>query len=193
MENGNIYKETIKAFDDEAVNPKGMFNKDLTECDRLSLEALNMMIRKDMKVLEIGCGMGNVIENLKETRIEKHCIDISEKMLEKCTIANKKVADMDNLPYDDNEFNVVFMIMTFQHSKDPQKTITEATRVLRPEGHLVIIDGDKDSAIGRSREISVKDGTYRRVGDARWISKGDFPIMRSGNLAPHILWLELNK
>ena len=193
MENGNIYKETIKAFNDEAVNPEGMFNKDFTECDRLSLEFLNKVIKKDTKVLEIGCGMGNVIENLKETQIERHCIDISERMLEKCTIQNKRVGDMDNLPYDDEEFNVIFMIMTFQQSKDPQKTIKEATRVLRTGGRIIIIDGDKDSAIGKSREDGIKDGSYKRVGDARWLSKKDFPNMTSGNLSPHILWLELIK
>jgi len=185
METGN-YSQTQKAFDDEALNPDGIFNKSLTECDRLSIEFLKGYAQDWMQVLEIGCGKGNVIEALAGN---KTAVDLSPEMLKECAIKNKQVANMDALPFDDESFDLTYMIMTFQHSKDREKTLSEMNRVTKEGGWMVIIDGDKDSGIGKIREQGVEAGTWPRVGDAHWIYREDFPEWEAKHLAEHILCL----
>lgn len=181
----SIYYPTQKAFDDEA-SKEGIFNKNLTDCDRLSIDFLKTYVHPWMKVLEIGCGMGNVIEALE---CERYGIDLSPKMIEKCNIENKLVGNMDELPYEDETFYVTFMIMTMQHSKDREKTLSEMNRVTKEGGWMFIIDGDKDSGIGGLREQGIKEGTWYRVGDAKWLSRDDFPDWEATHLAEHIICL----
>jgi ubiquinone/menaquinone biosynthesis C-methylase UbiE len=186
------YSKIKKDFDREAREGK-MFSKNQTECDRLSIKALDKIAKKWWKILEIGCGMGNVIENLKESYLEKHCIDLSGGMLEKCGIVNKKVGNMDELPYLDEEFDLVYMIMTLQQSQDRHKTLSEMERVTKPYGWMVVIDGDKDSPVGQEREKRLKEGTWETCGKAEWLSVKDFPKWEAEHLAPHILLLKKQK
>jgi len=107
------------------------------------------------KILDIGCGNGRLYELLKEKNIFYVGIDNSEKLIEiarrkfeissKFKIQNSKpqflVADALDLPFQNEEFNHVFMIAVLPHissRKLQEKVLKNAYRVLKKEGHLFI-------------------------------------------------------
>lgn len=188
MEN-SVYSATRTAFDREANDPDGMFSKEMNHCDNLSLEYLSTIVKPDDKVLEIGCGYGNVIEKLN---CQQYGVDISEGMLGYCQIENKSVGNMDELAFEDETFDVVFMIMTLQHSKDRAKTLSEMKRVTKKGGIMVIIDGNKTSGIGQERERLLKIGAWKTCGEAQWLDGKDFPDWNKEHFN-HILILTKTK
>lgn len=168
----------------EAFDTTRMFTKELTECDLVSIRYLRKFAKGD--VLEIGCGKGNIIEKLDCNR---HAIDLSSELLKYCEIDKKQQGNMDELPYPTNTFDLVYMVMTLQQSIDPRKTIFEAERVTKNGGRLVIIDGDKNSAIGKEREKKLKVGEWETCGKAQWFTEDFFRQyeFETGHLVPHII------
>ncbi|WP_160686987.1 methyltransferase domain-containing protein [Clostridium sp. C2-6-12] len=117
---------------------------------------------EDMTVLELGCGNGSLwIRNVD--RIPKNCkitlTDISEGMLEDARQNlgdySKKLnfnrVDAQNIPYEDNSFDVVIADHIFYHISDKQKALSEIKRVLKPKGYLYL------ATIGKNHLIELRE------------------------------------
>ena len=101
-------------------------------------------IREGMKILELGCGTGEMWKG-KEELIGK-CSelvlsDFSEGMIEKTreTLGDDpkityKVIDIQDIPYEDNEFDIVIANMMLYHVPDLQRGLSEVKRVLKQGG-----------------------------------------------------------
>jgi len=98
--------------------------------------------------LDIGCGTGNTIEKLSKEYPDSHFtgLDLAEKMIE---VAKKKVksdnveflvGDAENLPFEDNKFDIIICKESIHHYPNPEKFFKESYRVLRPNGRLIIVD-----------------------------------------------------
>lgn len=65
-------------------------------------------------------------------------------------------AEMDRLPFTDAQFDVVLFNAAFHYSVDYAVTLREALRVLRPQGHMLILDSpvyrQKESGLAMVRE-----------------------------------------
>lgn len=105
-------------------------------------------------LLDLGCGPGattNLIsEALSDTKVcgidrEDRFISYAKKMYKKDNI-NFYVGDGENLPFEDNCFNVCFSRYVFQHLKNPQKVLCELIRVTKPEGYIGIYEWDEGLA-----------------------------------------------
>jgi len=59
------------------------------------------------------------------------------------------VADAHHIPFPAETFDAVTMWDVLEHLSDPHRTISEAARVLRPGGRLVLSTGDVGSALAR--------------------------------------------
>lgn len=118
------------------------------------IEAINSR-DKDLSLLEIGCGKGNLIlnlaalyPNLKLTGINKSINhgtkDQSELEMKAYELGIKKsqlsfqVAEATNLPFSSNSFDIVISHVTFLHIINKAKAIEEAYRVLKPNGTAII-------------------------------------------------------
>jgi SAM-dependent methyltransferase len=104
-----------------------------------------------MRVLDLGCGNGRLIESLKDFRIQYSGIDLSSNLIE---LARSKygsqhnkisvdfqVADMLNIPFDDHRLDLVFAIASLYHlpgEKLRRQAVSEIKRVLKPGGHLLM-------------------------------------------------------
>jgi len=99
---------------------------------------------KPESILEIGCGFGRNINFLIKNGIEAEKIigvDISSKMIDKAKEYLKKgtvrliVADANNLPFKNKEFDLVLIHGVFMHVKPEniEKVITESLRVSKKD------------------------------------------------------------
>lgn len=97
------------------------------------------------KILDVGCGNGNLFTCLPDGKYELHGVDFSENMIEEAkrnckTTAAFSVADAENLPFDDNTFDIIVCNASFHHYTHPNTVLKEMNRVLRPGGKLLIGD-----------------------------------------------------
>lgn len=94
------------------------------------------------KILDVGCGTGRHLSRFPEGN-ELFGVDLSESMLAEARAKNKQgtfeAASADNLPYDDNTFDLVFSSRVIQHMRDQQAMIDEMARVCKPGGQVMII------------------------------------------------------
>jgi len=95
--------------------------------------------RKDLKILNAGAGTGDVLEILDKFG-KNYIIDINKKALslvDKKLCKEKLVADVCNLPYKENFFDVVICSDVFEHIKKDKKAVEEIYRVLKKGGKLI--------------------------------------------------------
>lgn len=101
------------------------------------------------RLLDIGTGTGRLLE-LMAPRIARGLgVDASRAMLAlaRARLARAELshcavrqADMYRLPLADAEFDTVILQMVLHYAEDPAAAVTEAARVLRPGGRLLIVD-----------------------------------------------------
>jgi len=101
---------------------------------------------QDKKVLEVGVGDG--IDHLELAKagailsgidITPKSIELTKKNLELHGYkSNLLVADAENLPFEDNSFDVVYSFGVLLSVPDTQKAIDEICRVLKPSGKAIV-------------------------------------------------------
>lgn len=106
-------------------------------------------IKSGESVLDAGCGEGKTALRIAEnTGAKVTGIDLVPRSIEIAKASARKssaktdylIADYNDIPFKDETFDVVYTLETFTHTSDPEKTIKELLRVLRPGGRLVIFD-----------------------------------------------------
>ncbi len=98
-------------------------------------------IRGGTRVLDVGCGTGNVSSRLRELiGAEFIGADKSVPMLEAAAAKKLEVvcADADSLPFRNNSFDTVIAVYLIQHLSNPKLLFAEGYRVLRA-GCLVLL------------------------------------------------------
>jgi len=123
-----------------------------------SYSSLNL-INKGSYILDIGCGLGEDCLELAELTGEQGKvvgIDISNIITKEATnvsithkINNVRYQTMDahQLEYQDNVFDIVCIKRSLQHMVSPQNVLSEALRVLKNNGLIIIIEPDRGSVI----------------------------------------------
>ena len=111
---------------------------------------------KSGKILDIGTGPGSLpIEIAKlNSQLEMTGIDLSRRMVDlahknaetaKIDRARFEVADVHDLPYQNNSFDFVLSTLSFHHWRDIAKGLSECSRVVRNGGLVWIYDIRKDA------------------------------------------------
>jgi len=95
----------------------------------------------DTIFLDVGCGAGGASNIAKERGANIHGIDVAEGLLsfaiQNIPSGKFQVADIENLPYKDNMFDVIFAANSIQYSEDRVATLRELKRVCKPKGQIV--------------------------------------------------------
>lgn len=94
----------------------------------------------NIKVLDAGCGTGQAIRYISsKTSWDLQGIDFSSNAKVYWGDINAKIGNVNNIPFRDNFFDLVFSSHTFAHFKDPRKFLNEVFRVLKENGKIIII------------------------------------------------------
>jgi SAM-dependent methyltransferase len=99
-----------------------------------------------MRILDIGCGSGGFVRQLVAAGADASGVDPGAEAIRRGRAADPDadltVGGAEQLPYRDRSFDAAVMVHSLHHV--PQdlmlKAISEATRILRQEGALVIIE-----------------------------------------------------
>lgn len=100
-------------------------------------------------VLDVGSGEGMIF---KESGLRPVQLDISLSRLARARRYNDTLvcADAYAIPLSNESFDTALLIALLEHTSDPRRILTEAHRVLRPGGRLVVvIPNDVNMSIGR--------------------------------------------
>jgi ubiquinone/menaquinone biosynthesis C-methylase UbiE len=92
------------------------------------------------RFLDVGCGMGELAERVqKELGAQVVAVDISPRMVElaKARGLDVHLADVQSLPFADQEFDCIAANWVLYHVPDLDRGLSELERVLRRGGHLV--------------------------------------------------------
>jgi SAM-dependent methyltransferase len=92
------------------------------------------------RVLEVGCGWGELAEWIaRETGADVVAVDLSPRKVELARErgVDARLADVEELPFADETFDVVVAAWMLYHVPDLERGLAEIARVLRPGGTLV--------------------------------------------------------
>jgi SAM-dependent methyltransferase len=110
-------------------------------------EAADFTGARELRVLEIGCGMGTDGAQFAQAGAHYTGIDLTEAAIE---LARKRfelsglegefrVADAENLDFADNSFDRVYSHGVLHHTPDTARAVAEIHRVLKPGGRAIVM------------------------------------------------------
>lgn len=113
---------------------------------------------KSKKVLDLGCGTGRLIGELKLFGAEPTACDVSEEMLKKVSKRYPEIptvcAEASDLPFEDGHFDFVIATFLVVHIKNLEKAFDEIYRVLKDGGVFVLTNINQRKA----PKLKLKDG-----------------------------------
>jgi 2-polyprenyl-3-methyl-5-hydroxy-6-metoxy-1,4-benzoquinol methylase len=133
--------------------------------------------RRGSRLLEVGSGMGHLVGQLEDT-FETYGMDLNHWAVNKSKeVVGKtqlQTASAQDLPFNDNSFNVVIIKHIVEHLPDPRKAIREIGRVTEKDGTLILATPNLDSLLkpwkGKSW-IGYQDPTHiSLMRPAEWVS-----------------------
>ncbi len=130
----NYYDQLASEYDDDRFNNSYGQYLHLQE-RQILVHRLGHISKKS--ILDMGCGTGRFLD------LAENGVDFSEGMLK---VAQSKfpnhqltVSDISNLPFENGSFEAIYSLHVFMHLDliTIQKTIQEASRILKPNGILI--------------------------------------------------------
>lgn len=111
-------------------------------------EVINRINRYSFRsILDVGCGPGVMLSRVinHHGNAQAFGIDLSENMIKKASElltgkAELVVGDSEDLPWEENTFDIVVCNSSFHHYPEPVKVLSEMRRVLKPKGGLIMAD-----------------------------------------------------
>jgi len=112
----------------------------------------------DLRILDIGCGTGQFAARALRhfPNAQVWGLDLSDGMLQRAGARAHDFGgrlhlvrgDSERLPFADYSFDAVTCSHSFHHYPNQARVLAEMHRVLRPNGRLLLVDGDRDRLWG---------------------------------------------
>lgn len=163
-------EEMAYKYDPEAYHLRSNFLIRWIERRRVNAILRFLNIKSQDSVLEIGCGAGNILEQIKSHQL--HGIDLSTFLLKKsqqrlafCQ-AKLAQANAERLPFVNRRFSKLVCSEVLEHVANPRRVIAEIARVAEANSVIVI-------SVPNEFWIDRVKGIIRRLGLARWLLQGN--------------------
>ena len=144
------------------------------------------------RVLDVGCGAGQVVGRLTEAGYEAHGVDVSEPNIAKAQRFSDRCQFYDgrHLPFPDRHFASVGALNVLEHVEEPEAFITELVRVAEPGGSIVISSPNFFRVIGfrdyhpKMRGVGNKIRNWQRLREKRRQMKTNPDAVRFDRMTP---------
>lgn len=105
-----------------------------TATTRIDLLLVAKMIEDGARVLDVGCGEGELLQLLTETRnVDARGVELSQAGVNHCVAKGLSViqgdADVDLADYPDDGFDYVILSQTLQATRNPRKVLEQMLRI----------------------------------------------------------------
>jgi ubiquinone/menaquinone biosynthesis C-methylase UbiE len=122
--------------------PRTLGARNLLSRQRFALEMVETGVSGASKILDAGCGTGEMAEQLIRRGHEVWGLDISEPMIryarERCGLSRFQLGDIEHLPFRDNTFDAVVCLGVLEYLDTDERVLSELLRVIKPGGRAVI-------------------------------------------------------
>jgi len=114
-----------------------------------SIGQMLLLLTPRVKIADLGAGDGTVSRLLARQAEFVHCIDNSPRMVELGRSLAKKeqlknvdyvLGDIEKVPLPDRSVDIALLSQALHHAENPKKALSEAFRILKPGGRLLILD-----------------------------------------------------
>lgn len=184
-----MHNDVIKSYERQATQYDRRFAGYIDHTLGVALEMLQL--RGTEKILDVACGTGELERRVTRAFPQMHMVgfDLSDAMLAE---AKNKLAAFPNvqwqqgdsrqLPFPDNQFDIVISCSALHYMRDPQIVMREFARVTRPGGRVVILDWCRDFLFAklyhyfRSATVPAHHNVYRL--------REMYELMRNAGLQP---------
>lgn len=138
---------------------------------------------KKLKILDAGCGTGGMMKEMKSLG-DVWGIDLSPYAIKYCRekdLSQVKLASVEEIPFDDNCFDLVtsFDVLYHQRVKSDTKAFSEFYRVLKPNGLLLLRVPAYNWLWGKHDLIVATRHRYARNELSKKLQKAGFKIKRA--------------
>lgn len=157
---------------DAFINKTGFIVR-FVQASRLRKSAQLLRCNSTSKILDVGCGSGNLLKMLEGQRLVG--VDLSPSLL---AVARERLAakknvelvrhNIEKLPFADNSFDRVVCSEVLEHCAKPQNVMNEMVRVCMDNG-IILITVPNEDLINFSKRITLKFGLKKFIA-------GDYPM-----------------
>jgi ubiquinone/menaquinone biosynthesis C-methylase UbiE len=157
-------EEMVRQFDPDAYHNHPSLVVRTVERMRVRTLLRLLDVKPGNRVLEVGCGAGNILAQISAAEL---CgVDISESMVAKAKArlgpaANIQLADAENLPFENQRFDRVYCSEVLEHVIDPGVVLREMRRVVTHNG-VVAVSVPNETFINGVKRIVFKAGPLGR-------------------------------
>lgn len=147
----------------------------LSYMDREYIKRLKQILPKDkkLKILDVGCGKGVIINELKKEFLNIEFFGI-DPVFEKENILKGSVY---NIPFDDDYFDIVMTFEVLQHTYI-DSALKEISRVLKKRGRIIIGERNPFSILGFLKPVLELKGRWMYPFDSpfkeKWYNKKEW-------------------
>ena len=102
---------------------------------------------REAKMLDLGCGSGIVTREFASQFARDYIgVDIVDNRI---FPINFKLINGQDLPFGNNEFDIVLISYVLHHADDPARLLAESKRVLKPGGKIIIFEDLYEGFVGK--------------------------------------------
>ncbi len=120
----------------------GFFARFLPEArHQMDAAAMHLPASQRGRILEIGCGNGNILTQLAALGWEAWGVDLDSRAVEEARkhgATDVRAGVLEDQHYPPDHFDAIASVHALEHIPDPLALFEECARILRPGGHLVV-------------------------------------------------------
>lgn len=144
IQNVNIDEKTISSFGEEWNKFNSFSKKEINDIGKQYFDILPSQINQDSLVLDVGCGSGRWSKYLSSSVKWVEAVDPSSavfaaaKLLSENSNVRVSQASADDLPFEDETFDLVMSVGVLHHIPNTQQALADITAKVKKDGYVYV-------------------------------------------------------